>query len=132
MRIISELRSRRAPMFESEDRVRDNSLSSKTNMHPDHSGAIPNAQTYPEMSSYGHYRALMYVASCPDTPAISKDSFSQDHPFSAGFSKEDQDMINMSAKLCGYAPRKLGNGYSTESDTVHKQSPVPHNSGKCK
>jgi hypothetical protein len=132
MREIFKLRPRRFPVSESKEdmMVVDNSMSSKTHMHPDQAGAMRNPTTYPEMSSYGHYRALMYVASCPNKPAISKDSFSQDHPFSAGFSKEDQDMINMAAKLCGYAPRTLGTGYSTEPETVHKLSPVNHNSGK--
>lgn len=131
---ISEMRKMRAPMFESENEVvKNNSKTSKNKMHPDNSSALTNPTVYPEMSSYGHYRALIYAASCPEKPAISSDSFAQDHPFSAGFSKEDQQMIDMSAKLLGYKPRKLGTGgYSTEPNTVHKNSPCPHNSGKHK
>lgn len=132
-RVISETRMMRAPMFESEnERVKDNSFSSKSKMNSDNSNSLPNPTVYPEMSSYGHYRTMIYAASCPDIPAIAKDSFSQDHPFSAGYTDSDQKMINMAAKLSGYAPRKLGGGYSTEGEYVNKSSPTNHNSGRHK
>ena len=135
MRILSELRSRRAPMFEAvaSDNLKDganNSRSSKGKMHPDHSAALPNAKWYPEMSIYGHYRALVNCASLPNLPDIASSSPVSDHPFSAGYSVEDQKMIDIAAKLAGFEARKLGTGYSSEGENIHKASPTNHNSGK--
>jgi hypothetical protein len=79
---------------------------------------------------YQHYRMLIMAASQPDTPTVTPTGPTGEHPFSVGYSDVDQDIINRTAKLCGFEARKLSDGRSSEPDGVHKNSPVNHNSGK--
>ena len=128
MRQSSEMRTRRFPISEGQS----TSVEGEGHLSQDHSKAIPNAQWYPEMSPYGHMRALVLAASFPDEPKIAKSSPVSDHPFSAGYSDWDQKIIDMAAKMCGFGARKLGDRFSSEPDDIHKASPVNHNSGKAK
>jgi hypothetical protein len=123
-RTVSPLRKKRYPLVEDK-----HESGGDGKLRPDHAKAMPNATWYPTMSAYGHYRAMILAASFPDEPKIGKSSISADHPFSAGYSSADQDMINRAAKICGFAPRKLSNSASAESDEIHNHSPNNHNSG---
>jgi hypothetical protein len=90
----------------------------------DDKAAIPNAAWYPKMDVYGHYRAMVLAASLPDHPTIPPYGPMADHPFSAGYSVADQQIIDMASKLCGFPPTKLSDKDSKESEHVHKVSPV--------
>jgi len=102
-------------------------------LHPDHASVIPNAMFYPAMDSYGHYRFGLTMAGTPqdaDHPPTHPFGPIGEHPFSAAYAPEDQAIINMAAKLCGFKPRKLSVSQSKEPDDVYKFSPVNHNSGR--
>lgn len=138
-RKISPIRTRRMEVLgeakhtdnrKNEDSIKNNSGSSDGKLNSEQAAAIPHATDYPEMTAYSHMRAMVMAASLPNPPAISSKSTVQDHPFSAGYSDADQDMINSAAKLCGFLPRKLGSRYSEESPEIHRASPTNHNSGK--
>jgi hypothetical protein len=128
MREISEMRPKRFSIRENTDSFGQG----KGKLNPAHSKAIPNASWYPGMAAYDHYRTMVMVASLPDEPKIATASPVQDHPFSAGYSDADQQMIDTAAKLCGFKPAKLSSRYSQESEGVHKHSPVNHNGGQNK
>ena len=130
MREISKLRPRRFPLSESKEDMMISSDSDGLNLGHDHAKSMPNAVTYPTMDSYGHYRSLVMAASLPNETGFPPESFSQDHPFSAGYSSWDQKIIDRAAELCGFKARKLSDGYSKEADEVHKVSPNNHNGGK--
>lgn len=98
-------------------------------LNQNHEDSMPNPAWHPEATTYMHYRMGLQMASLPDKPAISPMGPIGDHPFSAGYSDEDQEIINRAAKLCGFTPRKLGKTHSSESEDTHKISPVNHNSG---
>lgn len=123
---ISPMRERRFPLLE---KTFDSGPGKLSKYHAD---AIPNASWYPKMDAYGHMRAMVLAASLPDEPRIASGSVTQDHPFSVGYSQADQDIIDKAARLCGFSPAKLSNGYSSEEENIHRHSPVNHNSGKHK
>ena len=138
---ISRLRERRGPVLEAAKKsaagpkspnLQNNSFSDEGKLNPDHSASLPNASWFPGMSGYAHMRAMILAASYPDNPGIGPSSPVSDHPFSAGYTHQDQEMINHAAVQLGYQPKKLGNKYSEEPDTTHKISPTNHNSGKSK
>ena len=129
MKGLSKLRERRIPVSEDKDTY-DNSKTSLGKLNPNHSSGMPNARWYSNGDAYFHYRAMVMVASLPDPPRIKSDSFSADQPFSVSYTKAEDDMIAMAAKLCGFPGKKLSGPKSTESDGIHKISPVSHNSGK--
>jgi hypothetical protein len=131
MREITKLRPRRFPVTEGkEDMMVVGSSTDGKSMSHDHAKSMPNAVTYPTMDSYGHYRSLVMAASLPNETGFPPESFSQDHPFSAGYSDWDQKIIDRAAELCGFKARKLSDGYSKEADDIHRASPTNHNSGK--
>ena len=132
MREISKLRTRRFPIAESSQdmMVVDNSGQGEGKLSADSAAAIPNASWYPEMTSYGHYRALVMAASLPNEIGFSKSSPVSDHPFSAGYSDWDQKIIDRAAQLCGFKAAKLSDRYSSEPKDIHRHSPVNHNSGR--
>lgn len=132
MREISKLRSRRFPVTEAKQdmMVADNSGQGEGKLNADTATALPNAAWYPEMTAYGHYRALVMAASLPNEIGFSKSSPVSDHPFSAGYSDWDQKIIDRAAQLCGFSAAKLSDRYSGEPKDVHKASPTNHNSGK--
>jgi len=99
-------------------------------MRPDHENAIPNARWYSGGDAYFHYRSMVMVASMPDTPKIDPYGPLADQPFSAAYTKEEDDMISMAAKLCGYPGKRLSSTKSKENDDIHIHSAVNHNSGK--
>ena len=127
MREISKMRALRFPVYENKQDMMVIGDGTGKNMGHDHAKSMPNAVTYPTMDSYGHYRSLVMAASLPNETGFPPESFSQDHPFSAGYSFWDQKIIDRAAELCGFKARKLSDGYSKEADEVHKVSPV--NSG---
>ena len=117
MREITKLRKRRFPIMEADG---------TGNMNKDTAGAIPNASWYPKMDVYGHYRSMVMAASFPDPPKIPPYGPMADHPFSAGYSQADQDIIDSAAKLCGFPVSKISKNDSIEPVEVHRVSPV-HN-----
>jgi len=119
------MRERRFPL--SEDTSRNDDTLAKNN-----AAAIPNATAYPRGDSYFHYRCMVMAASLPNPPKIPAYSFTADQPFSVGYTQADNDMIAAAAKLCGYPGKTLSGPKSTESEDVHRHSPVNHNSGKNK
>jgi len=125
MKHLSELRERRFPLKE-EDGRNDETLGKNNSL------AMPNATAYPHGDSYFHYRAMVMSASLPDTPKIPPYSFTADQPFSIGYTQADNDMIAAAAKLCGYPGKTLSGPKSTESEEIHRHSPVNHNSGKSR
>ena len=133
-REISKLRPRRYPVTEAKIKI-DIDKSEKGQqgfgkMSPDHAAAIPHATGYLGMDSYHHYRAMLLAASLPDEPKISISSPTADHPFSAGYSDWDQQIIDRAAQLCGFPGKKLGSRYSEEPEHINRSSPANHNSGK--
>jgi hypothetical protein len=137
-REISAIRPRRFPLVEANGRPKEHAPEHKTNsfdqglgkMPSEKSTALPNATGYLKMDSYHHYRAMILAASLPDEPQISIDSPTADHPFAAGYTDIDQQIIDRAAELCGFAATKLGSKRSVENDFVHKISPHNANSGK--
>jgi len=132
MREISKLRPRRFPVNEAKQdmMVADNEITN--GLDSDQSAALPNARWYDGGTPYFHYRAMVMAASLPNPPKIGVSSFSQDMPFSSGYTQADDDIISAAAKLCGYPGKRLSNSRSMESDEIHKVSPNNHNSGKHK
>ena len=122
MKEITKLRARRFPIYEESKGT--------GKMNKEHENAMPNARWYPGGDAYFHYRTMVAVASLPDRPPENAYGPIADQPFSTAYTKEEDDMISMAAKLCGYPGKRLSNGKSTENDDVHKHSPTNHNAGK--
>ena len=134
MRELSKLRSRRFPVNENKQDMMavDTEGHSEGKLADDTAAAIPNARWYDGGTPYFHYRAMVMAASLPNPPKMNVSSFSQDMPFSAGYSQEDDEIITAAAKLCGYPGKRLSSARSIESDEIHKISPTNHNSGKSR
>lgn len=101
-------------------------------LNPDHAAVIPNAKFYPGIGAYGHYRFGLTMAGIPyakDHPDISPYGPMGENPFSAAYSDEDQQIIDLASRICGFAPKSLSSNRSKEPDDVCKASPVNHNSG---
>jgi hypothetical protein len=111
-------------MFEAEEDKSSGTLNS------DAVAAMPNARWYDGGTPYFHYRAMVMAASLPEPPKINASSFTQDMPFSSGYTQADDDIISAAAKLCGYSGKRLSNSRSLETGDIHKISPCNHNSGK--
>ncbi len=125
MRELSKLRSRR---FVSESN--GNANANDKSLSKNAAAAIPNATSYKGGDAYFHYRALVMAASLPDPPRIPAYSFTEDQPFSVGYTDADQEMIDAAAKLCGFPGKRISSSKSKEGDDVHKISPTNNNSGK--
>jgi len=120
-RMISEMRTRRAPMFEGE---------ASGKMDSNITSAMPNTRYYPNGDAYFHYRTMVMVSSFPDTPTIAPYGPNADFPFSSAYTSEEDDMIQSAAKLCGYPGTRLGTTKSKENTDINKVSSTNHNSGK--
>jgi len=132
-RVISKLRARRFSLEESKEDmmvVDPNDGQDGGKLNSDHADALPNARWYDGGTPYFHYRAMVMAASLPNPPKINASSFSQDMPFSSAYTQEDDDIISMAAKICGFPGKRLSNSRSTEGTDIHKKSPTNHNSGK--
>jgi hypothetical protein len=130
MRVISEMRKRRFSLPEAKQDMMVSDGDTGGSLNSDHAAALPNARWYDGGTPYFHYRAMTLAASLPDTPKIGVSSFSQDMPFSSGYTQVDDDIISAAAKLCGYPGKRLSNSRSIEGEDIYKSSPVNHNSGK--
>ena len=129
-REISKMRARRFPIHESKEDMMVAGEVDDSSLSPDLASALPNARWYDGGTPYFHYRAMTLAASLPNTPKIGVASFSQDMPFSSGYTQADDDIISAAAKLCGYPGKRLSNSRSIEGEGIYKSSPVNHNSGK--
>jgi hypothetical protein len=126
MRMINPIRERRADYLGLNE-----SLDGTGVLQPEHNAVIKNADWFPTAGTYQHYRMLVVAASQPDvSQGASPAGPTADHPFSVGYSEADQEIINRTAKLCGYEVRKLSDYKSREPKTNHTASPVNHNSGR--
>ena len=122
-REISKLRSRRVPMFEASEVGTGKTIA-------DQEASLTNGRWYPGGDTYFHYRSMIMAASYPDLPKISPYGPTGDFPFSAAYTQEEDEMISMAAKICGYPGKRLGTSKSTETEEINKVSPCSQNSGK--
>jgi hypothetical protein len=121
MHTVSKLRKRRAAVSES---------IAHEKIIPSQAEAIPNLTVYPHGDQYFHMRTMVLAASLPEEPKISAYSQYEDNPCSVGYTKEEQQMLDRAAALCGHPGKRKSSSTSVESPEIYKMSPCNHNSGK--
>lgn len=104
-------------------------------LHPDHKATIPYGDWYHRSSAYDHYRLGISCSVCTDKEEDTPKDFQAygpygEHPFSVGYSEEDEKILNNARKLCGLDVKNVASGRSKEPDHVHKVSPVNANPHK--
>lgn len=108
----------------------DEAMEDRSVFHRNHTDSMPNPTLFPSAGNYYDlYRLGVHFAKQPDHNPDSPSGPVGEHPFTASYTDEEQEIVNRAAKLCGFKPRKLGSKYSEEGEDVHKHSPVNHNSG---
>lgn len=93
-------------------------------LDPEHEAVIPNAQWYPTIGDYGHYRLGLMMARQPDAENKHVNGPIGNHPMTIAYTNADLDIVNRARKLCGYPLATLTAGGSQEPDNIHKVSPI--------
>jgi hypothetical protein len=105
----------------------------KAKAHPEHVSTMPRSMVFPDMDpGYNYYRFMNVVAAHPHHKAPHDHDHFRDHPFASVYTDEEHKMLKDSLKGLGYKTKWLTKEKGKEPDSVHKISPVPHNSGKRK
>jgi hypothetical protein len=98
--------------------------------HPEHKSTMPASVTYPDMEAgYDYYRFMNIVAAHPHHKAPHEHEHFRDQPFASVYTDQEMEMLNNSLKGLGHKMKWVTKEKGKEPDSVHKASPVPHNSG---
>jgi hypothetical protein len=102
----------------------------KSKAHPEHKSTMPASMVYPDMDpGYDYYRFMNIVAAHPHHKAPRDHDHFRDQPFASAYTDAEVDMLNKSLKSSGHKAKWLTKEKGKEPDSVHRVSPVPHNSG---
>ena len=105
----------------------------KSKTHPETQSTMPRSMVYPDMDSgYDYYRYMNIVAAHPHHKAPHDHDHFRDHPLSVVYTPEEMEMLKQSFKGLGHKMKWITDKEPAEPDSVHKVSPVPHNSGAAK
>jgi hypothetical protein len=98
---------------------------SRANIHHHHATAIPGLQTIPDWPGmyYKMYRMGVSLASSPEQSPFDTGAYSNEMVFTT-FTKEEQKMLDISAKEMGVNLKTLSSSDSVETDNTNKVSPV--------
>ena len=106
----------------------------KATIDHEHDSAIPNARMLPRVDQgYGLYRFSMHMATSPDQPNVAAQGAIGTSPFFVPYSAADLEIINHAGRAGGFGSIKhLTHGPSSETDDVHRTSPVKSAGKKTK